>query len=47
MSEDEITCLKEKINLFIWVNSPPEMTLEEAEAAAVSLLEKMVPGSTQ
>lgn len=46
MSEDEIVDLKRRINEFIWQNAPAEMTLEEAERAAVALLEAMKPGST-
>ena len=46
MDENEITELKLRINHFIWENAPAAMTLEEAEKAAVALLESMVPGST-
>lgn len=45
MSEDQVTELKLKINQFIWENGPAEMTLEAAEAAAVALIEAMVPGA--
>ena len=43
MNADEINELKVKINQFIWENAPGEMTLEEAEKAAVALLSAMVP----
>ena len=41
MEEDLITELKLKINQFIWENGPNEMTLKQAEVAAVEILRAM------
>lgn len=45
MDEDKIVELKCKANEFIWQHGRPEMTLQDAEAAACALLEAMYPGS--
>ena len=44
MDEHAVNDLKIRINQFIWQNAPGEMTLEEAERAAIALLSAMVPG---
>lgn len=45
MDEEKIVEVKRKANEFIWQNGRPEMTLEDAEAAACALLEAMYPGA--